>query len=376
MKILVTCHGFLTPSMTFIYNQIRALQNQGHIVEVVACERKNEHLFPLENVHIYKEKKDFNYIISAFKRKLNIDFTYFSSSFSKNFQRHIATFEPDIVHCHFGTHFFRLGDYFKRYPIPTVITFHGYDASAALTNKTYCNSLNKVFTNPLVIGTAVSKAIKANLVNIGIPSEKIIVDYLGVDIDFFKREKRREFNSNAPATFLQIANFVEKKGHQYTLKAFKKHLEATKSNDVLIFGGTGPLFEEMVQLSKKLNLQHNVKFIGLVDRFQVKELMEDAHFFVHHSITAADGDTEGLPTVLMEAMAMELPCISTFHSGIPEIIEDGLNGILNVEREIEGLSRAFNDIKAIPNIQRALILRNYNLQINTGKIENIFKTIA
>ncbi|WP_417558891.1 MULTISPECIES: glycosyltransferase [Flavobacteriaceae] len=376
MKILVTCHGFLTPSMTFIYNQIRALQNQGHIVEVVACERKNEHLFPLENVHIYKEKKDFNYIISAFKRKLNIDFTYFSSSFSKNFQRHIATFEPDIVHCHFGTHFFRLGDYFKRYPIPTVITFHGYDASAALTNKTYCNSLNKVFTNPLVIGTAVSKAIKANLVNIGIPSEKIIVDYLGVDIDFFKREKRREFNSNAPATFLQIANFVEKKGHQYTLKAFKKHLEATKSNDVLIFGGTGPLFEEMVQLSKKLNLQHNVKFIGLVDRFQVKELMEDAHFFVHHSITAADGDTEGLPTVLMEAMAMELPCISTFHSGIPEIIEDGLNGILNVEREIEGLSRAFNDIKAIPNIQRALILRNYNLQINTAKIENIFKTIA
>ena len=236
--------------------------------------------------------------------------------------------------------------------------------------------MNKVFTNPLVIGTAVSKAIKANLVNIGIPSEKIIVDYLGVDIDFFKREKRREFNSNAPATFLQIANFVEKKGHQYTLKAFKKHLEATKSNDVLIFGGTGPLFEEMVQLSKKLNLQHNVKFIGLVDRFQVKELMEDAHFFVHHSITAADGDTEGLPTVLMEAMAMELPCISTFHSGIPEIIEDGLNGILNVEREIEGLSRAFNDIKAIPNIQRALILRNYNVQINTAKIENIFKTIA
>jgi glycosyltransferase involved in cell wall biosynthesis len=373
MKILVTCHGFLTPSMTFIYNQIRALQNQGHIVEVVACERKNEHLFPLENVHIYKEKKDFNYIISAFKRKLNIDFTYFSSSFSKNFQRHIATFEPDIVHCHFGTHFFRLGDYFKWSPIPTVITFHGYDASAALTNKAYCNSLNKVFTNPLVSGTAVSEALKSNLVNTGIPSEKIIVDYLGVDIDFFKREKRREFNSNAPATFLQIANFVEKKGHQYTLKAFKKHLEATKSNDVLIFGGTGPLFEEMVQLSKKLNLQQNVKFIGLVDKFQVKELMEDAHFFVHHSITAADGDTEGLPTVLMEAMAMELPCISTFHAGIPEIIDHEKNGLLVEERNIEDMEKAFSVIKKMEFQPRLVVKTNFNLDKNTQNIAAIFE---
>ncbi len=241
MKILVTCHGFLTPSMTFIYNQIKALQSQGHIVEIVACERRNEHLFPMENVHIYKEKKDYNYIISAFKRKLDIEFTYFSNSFSKKFQKHIATFKPDIIHCHFGTHFFRLGDYFETNPIPTVITFHGYDASAALTNKTYCSTLKKVFQNPLITGTAVSEAIKSNIVNIGIPSEKVLVDYLGVDIDFFQRKTPRKSSPKTTTTFLQIANFVEKKGHQYTIKAFKEHLDSTHSTDILVFGGAESL---------------------------------------------------------------------------------------------------------------------------------------
>ena len=85
--------------MTFVYNQIKALQEQGHKVEVVACERKNDHLFPLENVHVYKEEKDINYIISALKRKLNIEFTYFSNSFSKRFQNHLAAFKPDLIHC-------------------------------------------------------------------------------------------------------------------------------------------------------------------------------------------------------------------------------------------------------------------------------------
>lgn len=376
MRILVTCHGFLTPSMTFIYNQIKALQEQGHIIEVVACERKNDHLFPLENVHIYKEEKDLNYIISALKRKLNIQFTYFSNSFSKKFQQHVATFKPDIIHCHFGTHFFRLGNYFKKTPISTVITFHGYDASAALTNETYCQSLKQVFENPMVAGTAVSEALKKNIVNIGIPSEKIIVDYLGVDVQFFKRQNPRIYNTDHPAIFLQVSNFVEKKGHEYTLKAFKKHLDSAKSNDILIFGGTGPLFDAMVKLAKELNLEKNVEFLGLVDRFQVKELMEKAHFFVHHSVTAANGDTEGLPTVLMEAMAMELPCISTFHAGIPEIISTEKNGLLVEERNIQEMAPAFSAIKKLDCDPRAIVITKFNLQKNTQKIAKIFEGIT
>ncbi|MDC8002345.1 glycosyltransferase [Aequorivita todarodis] len=375
MKILVTCHGFLTPSMTFVYNQIKAFQEHGHKVEVVACALLNEELFPFDNVTIYRETKDLNYILSAFKRKLGIEYTFFSTSFSQKFENFVAEFNPDIIHCHFGTHFFRLGNYFEKSPIPTIITFHGYDASQALTDQTYCEGLRNAFKNPLVFGTAVSQAIKNNLLNIGLPSEKIKVDYLGVDLEFFKRSLPRNFKKNEPATFLQISNFVEKKGHQYTIRAFRKYLDKTGSNDVLIFGGTGPLYDEMVSLTKKFNLENNIVFKGLIDRFRVKELMENAHFFVHHSVTAANGDTEGLPTVLMEAMAMDLPCISTFHSGIPEIIENSKNGILVEERDVDAMAQAFTDIKSLFIDPRNIIIEKFNLKNNTLNIVSLFEKL-
>jgi len=361
--------------MTFVYNQIKAFQEQGHEVEVVACVILNENLFVFDNVRAFKEKKDIHYIISAFKRKLGIEYTFFSNSFSKKFEKFVSEFRPDIIHCHFGTHFFRLGNYFKKNPIPTVITFHGYDASQALTDETYCNGLRKAFKNPLVYGTAVSQAIKNNLLEKGLPSKKIMVDYLGVDVDFFKRKSPRTFNIDEPGIFLQVSNFVEKKGHEYTLKAFRKHLDNSNTDDILIFGGSGPLYDEMVSLTKTLNLENNIQFKGLVNRFQVKELMDSAHFFVHHSITAANGDTEGLPTALMEAMAMELPCISTYHSGIPEIIENNVNGILVKERDVESMARAFSEIKSLAAQPRNVVLEKFNLKNNTQNIVTIFEKL-
>ena len=227
----------------------------------------------------------------------------------------------------------------------------------------------------MVIGTAVSEAIKSNLVNIGIPSQRILVDYLGVDIDFFKTGTIQELNPGKPVSFLQISNFVEKKGHIYTIKAFKEHLDSTNSNDILIFGGSGPLYDEMNKLSNDLKLHQNIRFIGLVDKFQVKELMEQAHFFVHHSVTASNGDTEGLPTVLMEAMAMNLPCISTFHAGIPEIITSGQNGLLVKERDIENMAKAFSDIKKLDCEPRSIVENKFNLKKNTQKIAAIFESL-
>lgn len=375
MKILVTCHGFLTPSMTFVYNQIKALQKQGHEVEVVACVLLNEQLFPFKNVLAFKETKDVNYIFSGLKRKLGIEYTFFSTSFSKNFEKLVADFNPDIIHCHFGTHFFRLGNYFQKNPVPTIITFHGYDASQALTDATYCKGLRKAFKKSMIYGTAVSHALKNNLLKIGLPSEKVFVDYLGVDVDFFKRNTPRSFQKDEPATFLQVSNFVEKKGHEYTIKAFKKHLINTEGKDRLIFGGAGPLYEEMIALTKALKLENNIQFKGLVDQFQVKELMESSDFFVHHSVTASNADTEGLPTVLMEAMAMELPCISTFHSGIPEIIESNKNGILVKEKDIDGMAQAFSNIKALNLQPRAVVIEKFNLKFNTENIISIFEEV-
>jgi len=104
--------------------------------------------------------------------------------------------------------------------------------------------------------------------------------------------------------------------------------------------------------------------------------MEEAHFFVHHSVTATDGDTEGLPTVLMEAMAMDLPCISTFHAGIPEIVDHGQNGLLVNEGNVEDMSKAFSTIKKLKCTPRSVVESRFNLNNNTRNITAIFESLS
>jgi len=74
------------------------------------------------------------------------------------------------------------------------------------------------------------------------------------------------------------------------------------------------------------------------DSEKAKALMNEADVFVHHSVTSEQGDMEGIPNAIMEAMAMELPILSTFHSGIPELVEDNVNGYLTKERDIQDMA--------------------------------------
>jgi len=73
---------------------------------------------------------------------------------------------------------------------------------------------------------------------------------------------------------------------------------------------------------------------------QTLALLEGAEIFILPSVTAGDGDMEGIPVSLMEAMARGMPVISTYHSGIPELVEDGVSGFLVPERDVVALARA------------------------------------
>ena len=96
--------------------------------------------------------------------------------------------------------------------------------------------------------------------------------------------------------------------------------------------------EKLSNLISNLNLKRNVKILGWVNQEEVTKLMQDSDILIAPSITANDGDKEGIPVVLMEAQAMGLPVISTYHSGIPELIIDGHNGFLVKERDFSALA--------------------------------------
>ena len=74
---------------------------------------------------------------------------------------------------------------------------------------------------------------------------------------------------------------------------------------------------------EKYNLEENIALLGWQDQNRVIDILQKSDILLAPSITAADSDMEGIPMVLMKAMAMGIPVISTYHSGIPELIKDG-----------------------------------------------------
>jgi glycosyltransferase involved in cell wall biosynthesis len=179
-------------------------------------------------------------------------------------------------------------------------------------------------------------------------------------------------------SFLQVANFVEKKGHFYTLRAFRR-LREVYPRVRLVLGGDGPLRLRAQLLVRQLGLEDSVQFLGTVDENSVRRLMAEADVFVQHSVTAANGDEEGVPTVVMEAMASGLPVVSTLHAGIPELVQDGVTGYLVEERDVEKyferLVDVLSDDGSMGRAGRERVEKHFDLKVQTVKLDALYRSI-
>jgi colanic acid/amylovoran biosynthesis glycosyltransferase len=169
--------------------------------------------------------------------------------------------------------------------------------------------------------------------------------YYGINTDFFNSTLKNKINEDI-FTFLQISAFKEKKGHIYTLRAFKVFLDKVKDRKKykIILAGGWTLLEQIKKEAILLGISEYIEFTGPINHDEAKQLLLRANVFIHHSITAFNGDTEGLPNAIIEAMAMELPILSTWHAGIPELVEDSVNGYLVYEKDIAFYAQRMKDI--------------------------------
>ncbi|MBT4483741.1 MAG: glycosyltransferase, partial [Candidatus Latescibacteria bacterium] len=147
--------------------------------------------------------------------------------------------------------------------------------------------------------------------------------------------------------------------------------------------GDGPERGMLDDLVKSLGIEEQVIFHGRQPTEKTIEILDSADIFVLASRTAKNGDMEGIPVSLMEAMALGLPVISTYHSGIPELVSDGVSGLLVKENTDEELANALIRLIKTPDLRirlgaqaRQVILREFNLQSLTATLENILNKIA
>ena len=379
MRILAYTENYAAQTVTFIVNELASVQ-QSHTLLLSYSVRKNAEHNNLNNMVLIPYK--FNSVTNKLKWWLEQSQLYywlFNYSFKKKLNKTILNFKPHLIHCHFGTDFLKVITNLKKQNlnIPILISFYGFDVTEQIKNKAVLKQYCTYLSLPNVFSIAVSNSLVNNINQFIKPYNKAQLLHSGIDTHFYSR-KKYDLNPNE-FTFLQVAHFNEKKGHKHTLQAFKLFVnENKKYNYKFIIVGFGPLKNDILHQINALELNEYVTVQEPITPSQMVDLCSTVNCFVHMSITAKNGNQEGLPNVLLEAMALELPILSTNHAGIPEIVTHNVNGILCNEKDINQYLEGFNKIvnwKICPH-NRLKIIELFSLKAHMKQLNDLYGSIV
>lgn len=377
-RVLVYNDSFFITSQTFIYYQVQCLSEMFE-VDLLGLKFVNPHGYEIDSFRKNEislpgnifEKAVSKMYREVFKSPLNLgplSYLRLRELFKKN--RYSA------IHAHFGYNGLNILKHAKKHRIPLVVTFHGYDASMMLSDGTYKNRLPELFNYASAI-ILVSRHMIENM-NLERWLDKVKIIPCTVDPDEFEV---RDENSTNGVKILHSGRLVDKKGVPDLIKVFK-NLQQRYSNIELHIVGDGRKLKKCKELVQKFKLDKSVKFYGAVSHNEVKKIMSTKDIFVLNSRVGNDGDMEGTPVTLLEAMCSKIPVISTRHAGIPDVIENGVNGLLVDERDNTGLEDALRTFIENPEMRqncsenaRRTVLQEYTVDRMKEKLEQVFQNI-
>ncbi|HEY6814672.1 MAG TPA: glycosyltransferase [Croceibacterium sp.] len=285
---------------------------------------------------------------------------------------------PGLVHAHFGPDALAALPLARALGVPLVATLHGYDLTRTRARMLTSGRLSwmryAVLQRELARGGAlflpVSDALRHMALARGFPADRTRTHYLGVDLDRFAGRRERE-----AGLVLHVGRLVEKKGTAGLIDAIARVPEAR-----LVVIGDGP--ERALLERRAAGLGGRVRFLGALPAAEVAEWMRRAALLAVPSVTARDGDAEGLPTVIVEAAAAGLPAVGTVHSGIPEAIVDGETGFLVPERDTGALAARIGTLLGSPELRermgraaRRLAEDRFDLHKQTARLEAIYDEV-
>lgn len=359
MRILFVVGHFPILSETFILNQITCLLDHGH------------------DVYIYSFYEPYLDVIHADVKKYQL----LDRTFYKTKMPDFSKF--DIIYCQFGKRgiltlkILRKNKKWGKKLFSRIVTcFRGGDISS-FVQQNGADVYNELFKQTQLF-LPVCKYFKKRLIKLGCNPKNIQVHHSAIDYSKFKF-KKRYIKPGEPINIVTINRFVEKKGIKYAIQAVARLVKKYPNIQYSIYG-YGPLQEKLEQLIVQLNAQKNIEIHGKVTQKEIIHILSDTHIFVLASITDSEGGQEGIPNVLKEAMACGIPVVSTIHSGIPELVANGISGLLVPERNTTLLAKKIEYLIQHPEkwysmgrAGRKTIEKKFDLIKTIKKLEKIFR---
>lgn len=248
-----------------------------------------------------------------------------------------------LLHAHHGQLGVLLMPFQEKTKLPLATSIRGRDATMANQPAGFLEGMKMLFTQGQVFFPVCQYL--ADRINLwGCPHDKIRILYGGVDLSQYHYRKPKQTESQ---NILSVGRLVEKKGHHILMKAFQK-IKNKFPHATLTIIGRGELEENLRSLASKLQLGDSFRLLHHLPKEKVREHMATADLFCAASIVASNGDVEGIPNTLKEAMALGVPVISTTHAGIPELVTHEENGFLVRENDADELALALDYMLSNP----------------------------
>jgi colanic acid/amylovoran biosynthesis glycosyltransferase len=301
---------------------------------------------------------------------------------SSRLSQHLSQINPAIIHAQFGLSGALVLPLARSLRLPLIVHFRGADATLTESSSRYLSLNHWIYFRRRAalqqeanLFLTVSEFIRQKLIEQGFPGDRVITHYHGVDTTQFCPEPQipRE------PVVLFVGRLTAKKGCSDLIKAMAC-IQAVLPNMRLVIIGDGSLREDL-EASAAQTLQ-NYQFLGTQPADVVKSWMNRASLLITPSITSDEGDSEGLPNVVMEAQAMGLPVVGTLHAGIPEAVIHGLTGFLVPEHDVQGLAeyslQLLNDQdlwQSMSDRGREYMKSNFERTTRTQVLEQIYESI-
>lgn len=265
------------------------------------------------------------------------------------YQQTIEQEQPDLIHAHFGFDGYRMIKPAIQNNTPLITSFYGSDVTRLPTEFDWSRRYKKLARHGDAF-IAISRYMKQQLIRLGFPKEKIRILPFGLDLSTFNYNPQ----TTDTRSIMMVGRMVEKKGFKYALNALFQLIEEGHKLHLDLYG-EGTLDASLKQQVQRMGLQQAVTFHGYTPNNDIKEALSHHHVLLAPSITARDGDEEGLPNTILEAMASGTLVIASDHAAISEVILPDETGLLTPEKDAPTIAAAIK--KALKKPDRTFIMK-------------------